>query len=469
MCGELLIVGGESAGVVSHGTTIDNTPLTSIHRIGWTRKGSLLLRLCCSLYCSVLFFSPVVDHHSSVQHNEPTQATVLNTGIDERSTDDGRQYRPAVTYQYTVEGEQYTAENVYPGQFTRWHGSRSTAASTTSRYTGGSDRTAGGEVVMAQYNPENPGEAYLYNTGWPGHWYFPVIGATIVFLGGAYIVRVGFKRWQQRTLMQDTPTESAQSLSIGPSELSGTAVPADEPLSAPFSDDDCVLAQYEVEEYDTSGDSSSWDTVDSGVLFRPFYLEDGTGRVLVRPHDEATYDLEPGEESVVFVESDRQGPEAVRQFVRNTDGVRFPSGASPDTAPQESDGWEVSIGGLDLESSSVSDGDRKYRQRLIQTGEDAYVFGTARPRDRENVPQHASNPDRLVVEKITDGSMQEPMFMISDDEERDLVDRRRWALWRLPVGGAFLTVGFGMLLLVFAPALGLEVPRVFDDLVDSVS
>jgi uncharacterized membrane protein len=64
--------------------------------------------------------------------------------------------------------------------------------------------------------------------------------------------------------------------------------------------------------------------------------------------------------------------------------------------------------------------------------------------------------------------MQEPMFMISDDEEHDVVDRRRWALWRLPTDGVFLTVGFAMLL-TLAPVLGLEVPRVFDGLVDGVS
>jgi len=561
------------------------------------KKGiaAVVILLVVALF-SFVFLSPVVDHHSSVQQNEPTQGTVLSTGIDERSTDEGQEYRPVIRYRYTVDGEQYTAENVYPGQFTRWYGSRSTAASTTNRYAEGSDQTVDGEPVMVYYNPENPGEAYLYNTGWPGQWYGPAIGAAIVFLGGAYLVWVGFRRWRQRTLMQDTPTENAQSLSVGPSELSGTAVPVDEPMSAPFSDDDCVVAEYEVEEYDTSGDNNTWDTVDSDVLFRPFYVEDSTGQVLVRPHEEATYDLEPEDESVVFVESNQQGPETVQRFVRNTDGVDFPSDSSlevnvfghdltggstsdsdwedeptqsgatsdsdwevgptpttgersasdsdwgdretqteADGSTSDSDwkdgeaqtvegsasdsgwkdeptqtgedsasdsGWRDEQTQTDEDSTSdsgwkdgetqtgedstsdsnweggqtqtggdisASDGDRKYRQNLIQTGEDVYVFGTARPRDRDNVPQGASNADRLVVEKITDGSMQEPMFLLSDDEERDLVDRRRWALWRLPAGAVFLTIGFATLLLILAPALGLEVPRAFDGLIDSVS
>jgi hypothetical protein len=66
-----------------------------------------------------------------------TTTTIPLTGIDERSTDDRQQYRPVITYRYR--GEQYTAENVYPGQFTHWHGSQSATASTTNQYVEGND------------------------------------------------------------------------------------------------------------------------------------------------------------------------------------------------------------------------------------------------------------------------------------------------------------------------------------------
>jgi hypothetical protein len=61
---------------------------------------------------SFSFLSPVVDYHSSVQQNEPTQGTVLSTGIDERSTDDGQQYRPVITYRYTVGGAVHSGERL---------------------------------------------------------------------------------------------------------------------------------------------------------------------------------------------------------------------------------------------------------------------------------------------------------------------------------------------------------------------
>jgi hypothetical protein len=382
---------------------------------------------------------PVIDHNSSVQHNEPTTGTILSTSIDERTNDDEREYRPVITYEYTVDGETRESENVYPGQFTRWHGSRSTAEGLVSQYTTGAE-------VTVHYNPGDPGEAYLVNNGWPDAWYIGAAAAAGVFLGGLYLIWVGFRRWRQRTLMRNTPTEQAQSLSIGPSEITGTAVPTPEgPMQAPFSEDDCVLAKYEIEEYDTSGDDSSWDTVDEGTLFKPFFVDDGTGRVLVRPHEETTYDLDPDDWSTTYVDSSGRGPSPVQRFVETSNDLDYPS------------------------DSSGKSNDRKYKQNLIRTDESVYVFGTVQPRDRESVPGDAANADRLVIEKVTDDSMRELLFLVSDDTEHSLIDRRRWALWRAPAGGLFLTLGFAMALLMAAPLLGIEVPRVFDGFISSVS
>jgi len=403
-------------------------------------KGAAIVLFLLFVVAFVLFAGmPVVDHNSSVQHNEPTTATVVSTDIDERTNDDEREYSPVVTYEYTVDGERYQTANVYPGQFTRWHGSRSTAADIVTQY-------SPGQQVTVQYNPDSPGEAYLLNTGWPDNWYFAGGGAVVVFLGGLYFIWLGFRRWKQRTLIRDTPTEQAQSLSVGPSEVSGTAVPPPEgPITAPFSDEDCLVAEYEIEEYDTSGDDSSWDTIKQGTFFCPFFVEDETGAVLVRPHEDTNYDLDPDDWTTTYVDSASQGPQPIQWFVENTDDLTFPS------------------------DESGNGNDRKYKQNLIRTQESVYVFGTVRPREHHTVPEGASNADRLVIEKITDDSLQEPMFLISDDEEHDLIDRRRWALWRAPVGGVFLVVAFAVFLLMMGPLLGVEMPRVFDGIVDSVS
>jgi hypothetical protein len=383
-------------------------------------------------------FMPVYQHNVAVQENQPVNATVIGTDIEVQESDDDTDYKPVIRYQYTVEGETYTSNNVWPGQFGRTKGSRGGAQEVISDYEAGSDTTRDGEQVTAYYNPDNPGDAYLRNDdGWPGVWWVITGYAVVVFLAGIYYIRKGFKRWRQRTLIADTPTEQAEALSIGPSEIKGTAITDDlTTMSAPFSEDDCVLAKYEIEEYYETDDSSGWKTVDEGVVHTEFYVDDGTGQVLVEPHDDAVYDLEPEDWSKTYVDSGNRGPGPVQQFVQWNDDVSFPSDA----------------GG--------KENDRKYRQNLIRNGEDVYVLGTVHPKD-ETV-RAASNAERLLIRKTDeDSSLREPTFIISDDKERNLINRRRWALWRAPVGAFFMVGGFATLLILYAPVLGLQTPVLF--------
>jgi hypothetical protein len=169
------------------------------------------------------------------------------------------------------------------------------------------------------------------------------------------------------------------------------------------------------------------------VKHTPFYVDDGTGRVRVRPEDEATYDLEPEDRTTTYVDSSERGPAPVRGFVES-ENIGYPS---------------------DLPGK---DNDRKYSQNLIKPDESVYVFGTAYPRDDA---EGADNAERLVVGMGEQTVSEGPMFLISDDEEKDLVGRRRWALWRLPVGGAFLTAAFAVLLIIFGPGLGVTLPVPF--------
>ena len=98
--------------------------------------------------------------------------------------------------------------------------------------------------MTAQYNPETPAEACLHSSGWPDSWYFGVATALATLLGGLCPVWFGLRRWRQRTLIRDTPTEQAQSLSVGPSGAAGTAAPTPNgPMSAPFSSKDCVVVE----------------------------------------------------------------------------------------------------------------------------------------------------------------------------------------------------------------------------------
>jgi hypothetical protein len=376
-------------------------------------------------------FVPTYQHNIAVQENQPTTAEITSHDIEVRESDDDTDYVPVITYTYTVNGETYTDDNLYPGRFTRTKGSRSSAQSMLDNY-------PLGEEFTVHYNPENHGQAYLRRGGWPSLWWLGVAYAGVTVVGGVWLIRVGFRRRKQRALMEDTPTEQVQSLSIGPSEIKGKAVTAElEPGPAPFSNEKSVVAKYEIREYDddSDDDGGSWQTIEEDVLHKPFYLDDGTGSVLIRPDDETIFDLDPDDWSETYVDSSNRGPEPIQEFVEGHDDISFPKNA----------------GG--------KDNDRKYRQNLIKDGESAYVFGTVHPRETDQIERGAANEDRVAVQKTAeDSSLSEPMYMISDDSEKSLTNRREWALWRLPVGVVFLTVALVIGLLMAGPMLGIPLP-----------
>jgi hypothetical protein len=292
-----------------------------------------------------------------------------------------------------------------------------------------------GQEIAVHYNPRDNAHAYIRDDGLPGGWILGAGYAVLAVGAGLWLVYVGFKRREQRALMNDTPTEQVESLSMGPSELKGTAVIEERNAeTAPFTDDPCVVAAWEVEEYDDSDDDDDpggWQTVETGRRTTPFYVDDGTGTALVRPHEDATYELAEEDWTTVEVDSSRDGPAPVRRFVESN-GIGYPSGGSG------------------------RDGDRRYKQNLIEPDEDVYVFGTVQPRDDTT---GTSNADNLVIKKVgEDDPRMEPMFMIADEPEQELVSDRRWALWRLPVGVIFAVLGVGLLLGILGPMVGITLP-----------
>lgn len=395
--------------------------------------GTVLVLVLVGIFLGGIGFLPVYEHNVAVQEGQPTTAVIQSTSVDVDVDDDGdRSYTPVVVYEYTVDGTTYTSDNTFPGRFTRTRESQSWARGIVDEY-------EPGDEVTVHYDPANPGNAYLRNDGWPTTWYLGIAYVLLASIAGVWLIRTGFRRWRQRQLMVNTPTEQVRSLAAGRSELKGTAVVGDrQPMSAPFSGDDCVVAKYEIEEYhdDADDDGGSWRTIDEDVLHVPFYVDDGTGSVLVEPHDEAIYDLDPDDWAETYVHSGQEGPEQVREFVRNAADLEFP----PD--------------------SSGKDNDRKYRQNLVRTDESVYVFGTVDTRDVSETG--VSQADRLVVRYDEDDALADhSMYVISDDTEANLTDRRRWALWRGPVGVLFLTVALVFLIGMFGPATGLTLPVLF--------
>ncbi|MBN1157227.1 hypothetical protein JXA85_06395 [Candidatus Woesearchaeota archaeon] len=102
---------------------------------------------------------------------------------------------------------------------------------------------------------------------------------------GIYFFYNGFRLMSEKRLIENTPTSKVRSLAMGMVEVYGEAHPSKGKLfKSPFSGKDCVWCNWTVEEYRSSGKSSHWQKIRSGILSDYFFLKDDTGSVLVDPN-----------------------------------------------------------------------------------------------------------------------------------------------------------------------------------------
>ncbi|WP_231727940.1 E3 ubiquitin ligase family protein, partial [Haloferax profundi] len=126
----------------------------------------------------------------------------------------------------------------------------------------------------------------------------------------------------------------------------------------------------------------------TGTETVPFYVDDGTGEVLVRP-DAADLDLEWGTE--IIVGRDERPPEPIEQFLSQKDDIDDP------TEPV-------------LETLWPNTGTRSFRERLIEAGDEVYVFGEANDR-----PSNEFGDNDIEIRQGVKGGHSEPRtFIVSD-------------------------------------------------------
>jgi hypothetical protein len=99
---------------------------------------------------------------------EPTTARVLHSAVETRNDTNV----PAIEYEYTVAGETYTSDSVYPGQVRTPDRSKTLNVVT--------DHPEG-ERVEAYYDPANPAKAFLVDESAGSGVVATVVG--LVFLG----------------------------------------------------------------------------------------------------------------------------------------------------------------------------------------------------------------------------------------------------------------------------------------------
>lgn len=288
------------------------------------------------------------------------------------------------------------------------------------------------------------------------------IFAVVFFVLGFVAIGAGFKSYRTGKLIYNTPTEKVQSMAVGRTELQGTARDAGLLLDQPFSNGKCLYYKYKVKERrkktttDSDGNKKTkkrWKTISSGEMAVPFYLDDGTGEVLVLANEGADFSISSDNTLKERFRKGKSPPSSYKTFDTTVD--------VPD---QLQDKVDTSRGRIrtfirklrgkdeeptDLKLSKPSLGStgrrRRYEQEVLPPGEDTYVFGSAEIREN---PMGA-NEERLTIQ-VDDATGR---FVVSDKGEEKLATKfRRTGIFYTGLGIVVSTVCLYVLLttVVFA-------------------
>ncbi len=223
---------------------------------------------------------------------------------------------------------------------------------------------------------------------------------TLALGAGPYLLWRGLRDLRLKRLIENTPTARIRSMAMGLVEVTGR-VEARSSTSAPFSGRPC--AYWEIDIATRSG-KRGWSVVHRNQSGHPFYLRDETGVAMVYPHGaECRVNFGVAEECL---------------------GLTLPP-CYADYMEQQGLGmrhlWRM--------------GAMRFRERLIEEGQPAYVLGTAVPRSKvisisEGEAMRATGTDGLRAERVQSIDHQvvatvrqgenEPTFIISEQSERTL-------------------------------------------------
>ena len=276
-------------------------------------------------------------------------------------------------------------------------------------------------------------------------WRHGVFDVLAVLLGGG-LIAFGFVLLRRKNLFENVPTSRIRSVAMGFAEVAGLARPK-ATVTAPYSGIPCVYFRYKVEIETSRGRRGrTWQTTEQGDSAIPFYLQDGTGTILVNPAGAETVlqqsfrKIERGEG---FFAKRKRCTEwwivsAQKVFVAGTvSRVR-------DLAHEARMTLHDRLRELKTDPEQMSQFDTN-RDGRISTEE----WGNAvRAVQEEVVREAASEPAAPAEDEIVIGQgIGEKIFLIADRSEKSLLGRLALQSGAAIAGGAGLLLVFGVSLL----------------------
>jgi hypothetical protein len=247
--------------------------------------------------------------------------------------------------------------------------------------------------------------------------------ASLAFIAGPVLFARSFRDFRTQRLIQNTPTSRIRSMPMGLVEVQGGVVPRST-VMAPFSNRPCAYWEVDIS---TETRRGQWHVVHRNHSGHPFFLQDDTGVVMVLPSGADT--------RINFgVEEECAGlslPECYARYMRDENlALR--------------DLWQLSS--------------MRFRERLLEEGQQVFVLGTAMPRSRaltvgegeELAATGTEDPQAHRLRELSEqssavlrqGEIQDT-FIISQQSQRDLTTSLSLRAIAELTGGPLLTL-FGL-------------------------
>lgn len=239
-----------------------------------------------------------------------------------------------------------------------------------------------------------------------------VLGVAALAVGSLYgagkLVPMGLRRRKWRKLVENASLEKTGNVDGGTVAVQGTAIPPEEEaMTAPVSGNDCLYAEWWMEEYRKQRDQmSQWVEVGSGELTHSLLVEDDAGQLRIEPGDRTDFDVNRSPRARTY-DTDESLPRHTRNFM-----------ASPDTPGyREQNHRNDIVPGPEIER-------RRYHERTLEPGDTVYAYGTVDTVDGE-------------------ARMVDPEF-VSDSSADQLLKRYDPAVVKLYVALGVLLLGVAM-------------------------
>lgn len=311
-----------------------------------------------------------------------------------------------------------------------------------------------------------------------------VLGGVVVLVGLALLWR-GTSYYRLGKLVLDMPTENIRSASLGRTELEGRVEPAEYVVDRPFSEGQCLYADYRIRQRvdDNRNRWKAYATIFEHTVAVPFHLNDGTGRVRVDVDGNTRFSISAansrthGSKNAYITEFLRENTGLTGKVQDVLGGVEFDHEAVASTRRRELQRLEEQYGSFEhVPRPALNDSDilsaesgwsrptlkgtarwlwrvvmftpkrsgdisdttthRQFIETCLPVGESVYVFGTAES------PPADTDVDLVLTE---DPSTNE--LLISDrPEEATARSFRRWSA--LCLAGGLPAAAYGVWLLL---------------------